>query len=606
MSLFATSIAAVQQPGFFPIEQATPTLIDSISNGFVGLVMQSEWGPVKAFYTPLSSSDMIATYFPAGSAHTSTGYYATMRRKSVPWCMVRILGGSQGLLPPLITTITQGGTPGATSYSYAVTANNAAGETIGSQVVTTTTGNATLNGTNFNTINWSSVVGATTYNVYRTASSGTPSSTGKVGTAIAGTTFNDTGIAGGSALPTANTTGYTQAVCYLLDSSNVAVAELVALFPGTMPNGGAMTAQVLAASDGIANHFDLVINLTNANTGTTSERYPNLQTQATAILLTSQQTSASRLIASLALINTPVTRPANATYNFQGGSNGIAITATDYNTGFTQLGLVDGVRVVCIDDCGDSIRTATNANLQAHVDLKTDRMAVIQESPNSTFSTVLTNVQSYVDDRVIYAGAFVNVLDDFGNPQLTPFSTFIASAIINLEPQQSHSWWDPRVTTYYNGIASIPATNFSTGDDTVRNQATQAGICLPIRLESGPFAALHDRTTSNVANKRYAVTRRIKDFEAKAIKNAIFTFVNGPNIIDNQRQIKNAIDNYLQSEVLKGRFNSVAPLDIKTSNTVQTAALGQFIMNSTGNTPAPMEEIFLNINWGPSVVVTVS
>jgi hypothetical protein len=95
--------------------------------------------------------------------------------------------------------ITQGGTPGTTHYSYAVTAVNSVGETLACTEVETTTGNATLNTTNYNTLTWTEVTGATSYNIYRTASAGTPSTTGYIGNATT-ETYNDDGDAGDSAV----------------------------------------------------------------------------------------------------------------------------------------------------------------------------------------------------------------------------------------------------------------------------------------------------------------------------------------------------------------------------------------------------------------------
>src|SRR6185312_13604329 len=97
---------------------------------------------------------------------------------------------------------------------------DAAGETMASAVYTTTTANATLNGTNFNVVTWPAVTGATGYSVYRTA--GGPSQ-GKVSTNQAGLFYNDQGGAASGASPTSNASGYAPAVCNLLDSSNVPV-----------------------------------------------------------------------------------------------------------------------------------------------------------------------------------------------------------------------------------------------------------------------------------------------------------------------------------------------------------------------------------------------
>ncbi len=608
MSLFTSSISVIQQPGVFLIEIASPTVIDGVPNGYVGIVAQGEWGPVNAMYIPAGSADMLNTYFPAGTPHNSTMYYAMMRRKEVPWAVNRILGSSAGLSPPNNLTGTVTGTPGAATVTWTVTALDAAGETMASAGFTVTTANATLSSSPVN-LSWSAVTGATGYSVYRTV--GGPSQ-GKISANQAGLTLTDNGIAGSGASPTSNTSGYAPSTCNVLDASGVAVLTLTGKYAGTLLNSSTRaTAVVGAATDGVAGHYKLTVSITDPVTGLTSEVYDNLQTTATAIM---PSLTNSVLLASASLVNTPTTRPLNGTYTFYNGSNGVAVTANDYNNGFNNLATTTLVRFVGIDDCGDTIRAATNADLQAHVDARGDRMCGIQGSPLNALAAAVTDVASYRDDRVIYCGSWVNVNDDTGTPQQSPFWSFIASAIANLEPQQSHAWWDDRVTTYYTGIASIPTT-INTADDTSRNQCTQNGICLPIRLDSGRYAALHDRTSNLAVNKRFSVTRRIKDYLALSMRAGIPGFVNGPNTTDQQRALRNSLDDFLTREVGKGRLaaapataavpNPVAySIDGKTQNTAASIASGQYILVINGTTPSPMEQIILLLNVGNTVVVS--
>lgn len=110
--------------------------------------------------------------------------------------------GPSTLPAPSIMSVSQGGTPGSTSYSYVVTALNGSGETVGSKQVTTALGNATLSGSNFNTITWSAITGATGYKVYGRVAG----SLQVISTLGAVTTFNDTGTSlSGSGPPTVNT-----------------------------------------------------------------------------------------------------------------------------------------------------------------------------------------------------------------------------------------------------------------------------------------------------------------------------------------------------------------------------------------------------------------
>lgn len=147
---------------------------------------------------------------------------------------------------PSITGISQGGTSGSTSYTYAVVAYGSTGNTPASSTLNTTTGNAALSSTNFNQIAWNPVSGATKYCVWRTVGGG---STGNIGCTSAlsiptspmafGYTvnasgvsvaylFNDTGLAGDSAsLPTLNSTGGVQLTSFVF-------ANLPASNNGTM------------------------------------------------------------------------------------------------------------------------------------------------------------------------------------------------------------------------------------------------------------------------------------------------------------------------------------------------------------------------------------
>jgi len=117
-----------------------------------------------------------------------------------------LLGVVAGALStPAAPTVTPQGTTGGTSYSYRIAAIDAYGKTLASTAGTTSTGNATLNGTNFNRVTWSAVTGATGYKVYGRASG----SELLLATLGAVTTYDDTGAATPSgALPVLNTTGF--------------------------------------------------------------------------------------------------------------------------------------------------------------------------------------------------------------------------------------------------------------------------------------------------------------------------------------------------------------------------------------------------------------
>jgi hypothetical protein len=70
------------------------------------------------------------------------------------------------LAGPVITGVIAAGINGTTTYDYVVTALNPVGETLASAEMGVTNGNASLSSSNFDSISWTTVPGATSYNVY--------------------------------------------------------------------------------------------------------------------------------------------------------------------------------------------------------------------------------------------------------------------------------------------------------------------------------------------------------------------------------------------------------------------------------------------------------
>lgn len=117
-----------------------------------------------------------------------------------------MFNGSQYIktLPnPAVPTITTVGVAGTTTYSYYIVAVDKTGKkTLPSPVSTITTGNSVLSSTNYNTITWSAIAGAVSYDILK-------GDTGhSIATGVTGTTLNDTGQATSVyTAPTRNATG---------------------------------------------------------------------------------------------------------------------------------------------------------------------------------------------------------------------------------------------------------------------------------------------------------------------------------------------------------------------------------------------------------------
>lgn len=379
-----------------------------------------------------------------------------------------------------------------------------------------------------------------------------------------------------------------------------------ALYPGTVGNSIVLTWK--AATDGDAAHRDLVVTLSHAVTGSTSERIRNV------VFGTDLTFTNSALLASLTFATASALPAADVTATLIGGTNGSAVTSTHYRTALALLALRSDILVVVTDDPGDSIRDAVNDELVAHVLSKRDRLGVIQTTPaNAVWADVKTYINTHSptvrSDRIIPCGAYVQALDDAGAAQTVPFTTFVASALANLEPQQSHARWEDLATQYYSGIAGVVAP-FSTDDDDLRGEATNIGVLLPIRLDTGAYAALHDRTSSLTSGKRFITTRRIKDFLARSIRSTVQSYVNNINWRGKQTQIKALVDNFLNRQgpaVRKDEPRIIAySTDINSVNTPESIALGGFNLALDAQTPSVMEKIGLMFNVGETVSVRES
>jgi hypothetical protein len=98
----------------------------------------------------------------------------------------------------------------ASTWTYTIVAKAGSGTTVASPTGSTAVGAATLDATHFNTITWSAVAGASSYDIYRTVTATSPATTGKIGNVLPSATLSlvDNGLAGdGLASPTSNTTG---------------------------------------------------------------------------------------------------------------------------------------------------------------------------------------------------------------------------------------------------------------------------------------------------------------------------------------------------------------------------------------------------------------
>jgi hypothetical protein len=112
------------------------------------------------------------------------------------------------LTTPGAPTITRIGAAGTNTWTYRIVAKLSDGShTPAGAAASITNGDETLDATNKNSLSWTAVTGAASYDVYRTVAGFSPSTIGKIAN-VSTNAYIDAGAAGdSSAAPTANTTG---------------------------------------------------------------------------------------------------------------------------------------------------------------------------------------------------------------------------------------------------------------------------------------------------------------------------------------------------------------------------------------------------------------
>ena len=89
--LFVDSVGQITAPGVAAIDVKTPLVIEGVPNGKMLFAGQFAWGPANEVYEPTDAADLLATYEPAGSRRTSTGYRALMKRRALSLAIVPVL-----------------------------------------------------------------------------------------------------------------------------------------------------------------------------------------------------------------------------------------------------------------------------------------------------------------------------------------------------------------------------------------------------------------------------------------------------------------------------------------------------------------------------------
>src|ERR1035438_4274322 len=184
-------------------------LTDAAGTGILAWVVPT---PVSGYVT-LQSSDP-GTPDTGGLNITANGYVGGSFKSSTlsaPTVTATILSQPAG------PTVTPVGAGGSSQWIYQIVAKASDGSySLNGYTGNTVVGNATIDGTNYNTVTWTAVPYAVSYDVYRPTGTGiSPATTGLIAASVVGLTINDTGLVGdNSNPPTVTNTGQVNALYF--------------------------------------------------------------------------------------------------------------------------------------------------------------------------------------------------------------------------------------------------------------------------------------------------------------------------------------------------------------------------------------------------------
>lgn len=393
-----------------------------------------------------------------------------------------------------------------------------------------------------------------------------------------------------------------------LVSGQTNVIEVVARYKGNA--GNSLAATVSNASNGNANHFNLTVTISGVS-GVSSESYYSIDP---ASLGTDDAPSfaSAYLVGALNRLNPG--RPANGTYTFGGGSDGV-INALAYtgtpgtgNQGIAALEADTSVRHVCIDDPGAALRPAVNAALRQHADNMGDRVSYLNGPAGQSLSAVASDVANYRSSRVVYVDPWVYMLDEMGVRRLVPPASFAASVGAQTSPSTSIAWKDPEIIRMLGAIHDL---EFDRGNGAADN--TEQGVVTIIREDNGGFtfeAGVVTIAPSDPARRNLTRTR-IGDYAAVSMVRSSRSFVDAPNVPANQQAVVTMVSTFMEG-LKAGQDNDpnhtphcldyVMP-ELRAFNTTSDLEQGWLTVPVDMKTSSGIEKLFFSMRFGETTVI---
>lgn len=384
--------------------------------------------------------------------------------------------------------------------------------------------------------------------------------------------------------------------------------------------GNGITCVVAAASDGVANSFDLTVTKTSSTTGkSTTEKYLSVDSTRTDAAYWTALTANSVLLGPL--VKSAVGRPANGTYTLAAGSDGAAIAATHYvgtpgaaDAGIALAELDPDVSFVFCDSLPVGFRDTVNAGLAAHKALMNDRRHVILcGGSTDTDATAKTKAALNQAEGVHYVKSWGKVVDEDATSDTTPMieiplAPVFAGFASTIQPHVSPAIKRRELTKYFAPIKGL--TNGS-GPTSALATLEKNGVIGFEKNSDGVFSPYCDISTDKVTE---IFVSRMKRFIMFSIGNALDDYRNSPNDDQTQDDERTIASTFLEQLEENGKTDPIAKASVKaaamlseeSANTDASQAAGDYFIPFEVQLFAAQKRIILKGLIGKSVTITVA
>lgn len=294
--------------------------------------------------------------------------------------------------------------------------------------------------------------------------------------------------------------------------------------------GNDILVDIADASDGNANHFNLVIKYNGTET-----TLKNIDVSATGNnnILDVYPASIANMVTITKLADGRPDNVTDAALADTAGSDG-TIAATDYTDSgraLDKLANYPGVGIIAVADFSDA---TVKSKLKTLADAATDRIFLMWNGSHSeTVANVITDVNSYRSDRVVYVYNSTKTYDfTLGQEVTTAPHSWVASILSQTDVDVHIGSEDSKDFT--GGISNLQSTSITRAEYI---NLKEAGIAAWERDVDGGHLIVSGVTTSQTPGREELTRRRQADFLQLSVANRLRYFVKKKSTVSNRNQL---------------------------------------------------------------------